>query len=519
MSIRSQVRKSWDGAVDTALLLASPRRAQLRQHFRRMDNDPSYRDAALMALRVRGYRAAKQSGTKTPWKGGTRSADAEISGDLAALRNRSRELNRDDSIGCGLTKSFVNAVVGTGMVPQARTGDPAKNERIEAIWAARKDDLSQSDDLTHEEAQRLLFRKVLEDGDVLRKAVYSPDAPVWFETIEADRLATPQDKIGNAKIRDGVERDGASRPVRYWILKEHPGDTVGAIPRAAAAFAPPVDKRYISHLKITERPGQSRGVPMFHAILQDVRDLDLLLVASLKRTQIAADLAVFITSPQAGPDILETTAQKYGYKLDQSLEPGMIFKLYPEETIDTLVPNFPTPELVPFVVLLARRIGAALGVTWQIVLKDFSDSTYSSARTDLLEARRTYEIYQRWFIRRYLNWEWRTVMEDALIRGDLEGVTPADIAAVEWITPGWQWIDPLKDAQAVQIELQMNATTLRDVAAAKGRDWEELLEQRLLEEQREMQRRKELGLPEMVRKDADIKPDDEEDKPKKKVAV
>lgn len=518
MSIRSQLRKSWGGAVDAAFLLASPRRAQIRQHLRRMDNDPDYRDAALMAMRLRGYRGAKPSDTKTPWGNTTRSADAEILGDLAALRSRSRELNRDDSIASGLTRSFVNGVIGTGMVPQARTGDPEKNKRIEAIWAVRKDNLSQADDLTHEEAQRLLFRKVLEDGDVLRKAVYSPDEPVWFETIEADRLATPHNKSA-ATIRDGVERDGIGRPIRYWILKQHPGDTVGAIPRTTEAFMPPVDKRYVSHLKITERPGQTRGVPLFHAILQDIRDLDLLLVASLKRTQIAADLAVFITSPQATSDILEATAQKYGYKLEQSLEPGMIFKLYPEESVDTLIPNFPTPELVPFVILLARRIGAALGVTWQIVLKDFSDSTYSSARTDLIETRCTYGVHQGWFIQRDLNWEWRIVMEDAVLRGDLDDVTHTDIAAVEWIPNGQPWVDPLKDAQATQIKLEMKVTTRRRVAAALGCDSEELLREALLEEKQEIDMRKELGLPEMIQKKADIKPDDDEDKPKKKVAA
>jgi len=517
MGLRTQARKAWDGAVDAALLAVSPQRAQVRRHFRRMDADADYRESVLLALRVRGYRAAHESGSKTPWANAVRSADGEILGDLVRLRNRSRELNRDDSIGSGITNTFVNNVIGTGMRPQARTGDPKKNERLEAVWKEREDELSPVDVLSHGEAQRLLFRKVLEDGDVLRKAVYGRDEPVWFETIEADRLATPQTKAGrDGSFRDGVERGRDGRPVRYWIVKAHPGDGIAAVGASEQDFLP-IEPEFVRHLKVTERPGQSRGVPLFHAILQDVRDLDLLILASLKRTQIAACLAAFITSPQGAADVLEATATKYGYKMDQALEPGMMFKLYPEETVETLVPNFPTPELVPFVILLARRIGAALGISWQIVLKDFSDSTYSSARSDLLEARRTFEVYQQWFIKKCLAWEWRVVLEEARLRGDvrLNDVSDEELGAVQWTPNGWQWVDPLKEAQAVEIELDIGTTTLRDVAASKGRDWEELLEQRLREEAREAELRKDLKLPARTPRRVPVAPEAEETKPKR----
>ena len=459
----------------------------LRRHFRRMESDGLYRDAVQTLLRARGYRAAKDGSSVTPWTGGTRSADAEILTDLPSLRNRARELNRDDPIGSGLAGTFVRNVIGTGIRPQARSDSPETNRAIEAVFAGRCDGLVPADRLTFAEQQALLFGKVVEDGEVfVKESKRSPGDPLWYEIVEADRVSTPSGtrQSGGHEVIDGVEKDALGVPVAYWIRKRHPGDVsqVGTWDRESYDRVP-VDA--VCHLKFVGRPGQTRGVPMFHAILQDIRDLDLLLLAALKRSQIAACLAVFIRSASSIEELADVTAQKYGYRLDQDFEPGMIYKLYPEETVETLVPNFPTPELVPFVIMLCRRIGAALGISWQVVLRDFGDSTYSSARTDLLESRQTYTCLQRWFVEKFLNWQWAAVLTDAKLRGEagLRGVAPEQIRQVQWIADGWRWIDPLKEAQSIKTALQVGLTTLQDEAARLGKDYEALIKQRAREKE------------------------------------
>ena len=56
-------------AVDWTLGVISPKRAALRQHLRRYERDLEYRDAFSALMRARGYRAARSSGTSTPWTG------------------------------------------------------------------------------------------------------------------------------------------------------------------------------------------------------------------------------------------------------------------------------------------------------------------------------------------------------------------------------------------------------------------------------------------------------------------
>ena len=463
--------------ADWAVGIFSPERAALRQHFRRMEHDPEYGVVVHALMRARGYRAAKSSDKTTPWLGGTRSADAEILTDLPSLRNRSREVNRDDPIGSGLTGTLVRNIIGTGLRPHARTMSTEKNQRLEAVWSERRDKLYSADGLLHVEAQKLVAYKFLEDGEVFIKQSKDPGWPgesIWFEIIEADRVSTPLNKTprdADGEICDGIEKDRWGRVVAYHIRKRHPGDTF-QISQAGADQFLRVPVEQCRHLKRTERPGQSRGVPIFHAILQDLRDLDLLLLASLKRVQIAACLAVFIKSEKALRNMMDVTAEKYGYRLDQTIEPGMMFKLHPNEEVQTLLPNFPTPEFEPFIIMIARRIGAALGVSWQVVLKDFAQSTYSSARTDLLESRQMYVEYQGWFGAKLLDWEWRTVMEDARLRGDrrLAGIDDVEIQSVQWFSPGWRWIDPLKEAQANAVGLRTAQVVLDDLWIQDGKD-------------------------------------------------
>ncbi len=479
--------------TDTIIGLISDRRLAFRQHFRRMEKDITYREGVFALMRVRGYKAAETKKSDIPFRGKGGSADAQILPGLETMRNRTREINQDDPIGSGLTLTFTNNVIGPGIMPQAMTGSDLKNNRLEDAWKQYNDVLAPADRLNGMTRQRMIFRKLGEDGDIFEKfSKRSPREKMFVEIIEAERVATPMDQVNNPNIRDGVEKDSLGIPVAYHVLKHHPGDSFAAAMSDPNNFerVPAID---ITHFKIANRPGQTRGLPMFHAILQDLRDMDYLIFVSLKRAQMAAVLATFIKSAEKFDSIWDMTAQTYGFQLDHDLVPGMIFKLMPGEDIVNLSPNFPAPEFTAFIIMLARRVGAALGVSWQVVLKDFGDSNYSSARTDLLETRQVYTYFQQLFIRDVANMEWKRVQEDARLMG-MHNISDADIAKVFWIPPGWKWVDPVKEAAGAEIELRIGTSTLRDLCRQKGLDWQETIRQRVKEKALEKELLDEAGL-------------------------
>jgi lambda family phage portal protein len=292
-----------------------------------------------------------------------------------------------------------------------------------------------------------------------------------------------------------VEFDAEGVRVAYWIKPsrgKQPGLLTDDYERVAAEI--------IRHLRLRpRRPGQTMGVPYTHAILQDLHDLNLLLIAALKKVQVSSCIAAFLKSPQATEDLFNATAETYGYVQDETIEPGMIYRMYPEEELQSFIPNFPNAEFEPFIILLARRIGSALGVSWQIVLKDFGQSNYSSARTDLLESRPTFTVLQNWLIEKDLRHEWFEVLSDARDRGDerLAGISDEDLKKVSYIPGGWDWVDPQKEALATKIKLGLKITNRRIECARQGLDWEEVLQQSVREEVTERDLRKEAGLPDL----------------------
>lgn len=481
--------------------VVAPKRAAVLTHFDRLSKDDDYAEAVGFALRARGYKAARTGPGLTPWRGAhtQRSADGEVLFDLPRLRARSRLANRDDPIASGLLRNFTNDVVGTGITWQS------DDEGAEASWREIRDGLFPAEGMSFWEAQRLLYAKLLEDGEVLVKRSVA-NGELFFEVAEADRLATPHDaqpQDPEGQIREGVERDGTGRVVAYWIAKRHPGDTY--LPHLKGRFPKPVfsardfDRVPVEacyHLKLTNRPGQSRGVPFLTPCLQDLRDLDLLIEAALKRSQVAACLAAFIKSEEETPDLMGVTAKDFGYVLDEPLQGGSLFRLFPGEDVTTMPASEFGADFETFIRLLARRIGAALGVSWQLVLKDFSQANYSSARTDQLEARKIFRAHQQKLIG-CLDWIFREAMGYAAVAG-----SAPTTAEGTWLTPGWEWVDPQKEVAAIELALAVGVTTLRDVCAERGKDWREVVRQKLLEEQFEMQERKRLGLPDPAEQDA-----------------
>ncbi len=45
------------------------------------------------------------------------------------------------------------------------------------------------------------------------------------------------------------------------------------------------------------------------------------------------------------------------------------------------------------------------------------------------------------------------------------------------LVPGRGWVDPVKEAKAAHLRMQIGLSTLEDECASQGLDWEEVLEQ------------------------------------------
>lgn len=456
------------------------------------------------------YRGAEKSRLRKDWSPLGGSADADLLPDLPTLRERSRDLNRNDAHASAITGTVVVNVVGSGIRPQSRVDREALGiEKDEARRYARAAERSWRRWLPHAdsqgrmdfyEIQSLVQRQILENGEVFVLPLMVKDEP-WrpyrlaLEIIEADRVETPPGKRGDATIRDGVELGDRGQPVAYWVRKRHPGDIMLGRSNAAGtgiqeyvrypARNAVSGRPNILHLYWEKRPGQTRGEPFFAPVMATFKDLADYLEAEVVAARVAACFAIFIKKTDALGAVTNATTVTNGQRV-QELEPAMIEYLLPGEEIETAVPQRAGGTFEPFVMAVLRSMAAALGLPLLLVLKDFSKVNYSSSRAALLEARRFFKSYQQWMACRFCQPVWEMVQEEAWLLNELPGVNlfgpeREDWLRARWIAPGWGWVDPVKEVQSSKMAVQAGISTLADECAAQGRDWEEVLDQQKTE--------------------------------------
>lgn len=493
-------------SLDSVIGIFSPAREYRRRAFRFVNK---------VALRG-GYTAAKTTRYNENWLTGGGSADEDLLPDIQALREKSRDLNRNNPIASGVTGTMVTNVVGSGIQPQSYvdsaslglTPEAAEEfqNKVERIWEKWEPHADAGNRMHFWEIQQLVQRQVLENGEVIiiPEMVDEPGRPYFLalNTVESDRLDTPSDKRADKNIRRGVEVGPRGEPVAYWICKTHPGDITyrNRQPDSNEYIRYEAKNKYgrpnIFHLYWVKRPGQTRGEPFFAPVINKFKDLDEYTDAELIAARVTACFTVFIEQQNAFDGaVAATTKTDTSGKRIEMLEPGIIKRLNPGEKFSAFNPQRPNGSFDPFVEKALRFIGAGIGLPYELVLKDFSKTNYSSARAAILEARKFFIFQQNWMSDRLCQPTWNMLMDEAYLRGEFDAKDyfnrREDYLRAKWIAPGWAYIDPDKEINAADQSIRSNVSTLADECAAHGKDWEENLRQRAREEAL----RKKLGLP------------------------
>jgi lambda family phage portal protein len=447
------------------------------------------------------YHAAKGGRLAAGWASSDSTADAELVSSLQRLRGRSRALVRDAAFAKRAKVIVVNNVVGPGIGLQAQVRYPRGkldgrlNEAIEQAWEAwtRADSCHTGGRLHFADLERLAMGQVFEAGEVfIRKhpvAMGESEVALTLEVIEAERLAEhysiARSPAGN-QVRMGVEVDRFQRPVAYWIHSGHPGDTFAGTSLPDQLVRVPAEQ--MLHLYVVDRWPQSRGVPWLHAVATRLNDMDGYSEAEIVAARGAAAYMAFLKTPDATPLVGDVTGES-GQKQIQ-LEAGLIEQLPPGYDVVMNNPNRPNPAMDPFMRMMLREVAAGVGVSYESLSRDYSQSNYSSSRLALLDDRDLWRMLQGWFIRAFRCEVHRAWMNAAALSGAIEGLrlddygaNPLRYQAARFKPRGWSWIDPTKEVQAYKDAVRCGFTTVSDVIAQTGggQDIEDVLEQREME--------------------------------------
>jgi capsid protein len=139
-------------AIDKVIGYFSPERAYRRAQYR-------------AATEVFAYDGAKSGRRTEGWIAAGGDANTEVGTSLVALRNRSRDLLRNNPYATKAIAELVGNTVGTGIVPQAKTGNPALDAIIDAEWPYLAENCDPGGQLDFYGMQSLIVRTTAESGD------------------------------------------------------------------------------------------------------------------------------------------------------------------------------------------------------------------------------------------------------------------------------------------------------------------------------------------------------------------
>lgn len=456
------------------------------------------------------------------------SADADLLGERGTLVARSRDLTRNHGVAQGAMQTVTDNVVGTGL----RLSSKPRYKLLgrDAAWAREFSQTAEGwfamwgedsgcdvqDQLDFAGLQAQAVRSLWMNGEACAVPMWMPEPGRVFSTklllVEADRLSNPKGQTSTRTLRDGVEMNEYGRPLAYHVRKHHPGDRfafgmVGAVSdeweRIPARTA--WGRRRFIHLHDKDRSGQTRGKPLITAVMKQFKMLDHYQTTELQAAIVNALIAAFIKTPLDQESIVELfggnaeAANKYLESKNEhrvQLKGGAILPLFPGDEVQAFTPSRPAAGFDAFVMSVYRIIAAGLNLPYELLLKDFTKTNYSSARAALLEAWRYFLGLRKKVGQMFCQAAYELVLEEMVDQGLVDAPDYYTLhrayAYAKWIGPGRGWVDPVKEAQAAQIRMDTNLSTLEMECAEQGLDWEEVLEQRALEKARI----KELGLEE-----------------------
>ena len=452
----------------------------------------------------RRYDGAKRGRNHGDWQAVGTSANAEVYGSMATLRNRSRDLCRNDDYARGIIRNILKNVVYTGIGFQAQVkqlknskkNDNNINNSIEAGWKywSKKQYCDVTGQSSLDELQQLAFKSYLESGEVfIRKIKQSFGGcriPFALEIIESDQVAEDYNSTspyGNQIIM-GIELNSWNRPVAYWMYEKHPGDfwfgglNVGGKTTANSRNLVRIPADEIIHLFHKERPGQVRGVPILYSTINRLRNLNKYEEAELVAARAAANFMGIVTTPNADM-IEEPQTDENGNpiegaeKPEETLTPGIIKYLAEGEDFKSFAPNRPNSAFEGFHRNQLRASSVGVGVAFEGASGDYSQSNYSSSRLSLLDVRDVWQMMQQWFINNFLVEVYECWLEQAILANyfnfaDYE-IRPERYQALRWTARGWSWVDPHKEINATIAAIKSGLTTLTEEVAKQGGDFEE----------------------------------------------
>jgi lambda family phage portal protein len=487
--------------------------------------------------------ADRMSREMATWRPSMRSPDQVINTVKPVADARGREIVQNDGYAMGAVTTHRDSIVGHTYrlnaapnlkVIAAHLGVTPKSlkkwsEEFQEIVEARFNLIAESPKSYLDAAGmntltglvRLAVGGFVMTGEVLATAEWlrQSNRPLRtaIQMVSPDRLSNPDMRPDTRTLRRGIEKDTYGKPIAYHIRRSHPTELYDetSLFWSRVPAEKPWGRRQVVHIIEQLMPDQSRGVADMVSVLKQMKMTKQFQEVTLQNAVVNASYAAAIESELPPEVVFEQMGA--GAKLDGmtnaigayltalsgylggannvAIDGVKIPHLFPGTKLNMKPMGTPGGVGSDFEESLQRNIAAALGLSYEEFSRDFSKTSYSSARASMVSTWRFMQSRKKIVADRFASSIYDLVLEEELNAGAIPlppGMTMADyynvpllreaLSDCTWIGASRGQIDELKETQAAILRIKSGLSTYEDEAAKLGKDWRDIFEQRAREE-------------------------------------
>lgn len=426
---------------------------------------PNYAMSIMRARYMERVYTGAQTYPSSDWELGdaNTSANAEIEKAQRTLIARSRDLSRNSPYAKKAADVVVSNTVGHGIIPRLKGRNKTQTKAINAAWKRVAETPLCDSELRNNfySLQELAMRTIVESGEVLAIKMIEQESPK-LQLLEPDFIDDRTTKIRETDgYVSGIRVDKRNRRIAYRLYDTHPGNVI-----FNEVTSSDVSAKKIIHTYKQTRPGQLRGVPWCHAIIQTLKDFDDFQHATIVRQKISACLVGVITR-LGGDSLLSATNRKNKRKKETRMTPGTWKYAEPGEDVTFSSPP-KTEGYSDFIAETIRAVASGYGITYESLSNDYSKVNFSSGRMGNIEMRKNVDTW-RWnmFIPIFCDGYMEMFKEWCKLTGIVKDVN--DIQH-QWVAPAHTMLDPTKEVAAEKEQVKAGFKSKSSVIRSNGED-------------------------------------------------
>ncbi len=451
-------------AIDKLIEAVAPKHALSRARAR----------AALSV--VRQYEGAAQGRRTDGWHTRGTGPNAENRPALRVLRNRSRDLVRNNPYAARGISIWASNIVGYGIRTTVSTPNKKQQKAVQAAYKNWAESTQCDFDGQHDMygLQEIAARSTVESGEAIIRRRWRPASagltvPLQIQVLEAEFIDMSRDGTpvpGGGMIWQGVEFDAQGRRAAYFLFPQHPGEHLIYLKGGLISERVPAED--VIHIYRMDRPGQVRGVPWLAPVILRLRDFDEYEDAQLVRQKIAACFAAFVTDV----DTPESTGATKANDLIDRLEPGIIEMLPPGKDV-----KFSTPPAMQgyseYASVTLHAVAAGLGIPYESLTGDYSQVNFTSGKMGRSEFHGLLDVAQwKTFIPKFCGGTFGWFVEACALAG-----IPAQGSTAKYTPPRRALVDNTREWPAIVKAIRGGLLTQFEGVREAGYDPYELFDE------------------------------------------